>query len=326
MDQYMTRSTIDSHPDTSNTIASRPLGKFALCFVVIFCALLSAPASGYSPAEALEISHHFDETDYLPGENGTVAIVVRNPGIHEKSIFQVRMQADWLLPDTFYDDNNTSGPLSLAEGQSRTFFIGFSVPATANAVDHSWNVTIHYQQNNSGTLDNETWRSGELKDLNVSDFTLSIDPVSRTIKQGQTTTYLVTVTGINGFSKEVIVYTTSWERDLQAYPDTSSVKGNGTFIIEVQRTASLEPAKYQFFATGKCLLAPLEEGQFWTDEPGLIRTAEASVTIKPAREKDWWELSVNNIALIGIVATGILAILTVGLFVMEMHKNKKKTG
>ncbi|HZO74427.1 MAG TPA: hypothetical protein VFB60_19650 [Ktedonobacteraceae bacterium] len=94
----------------------------------------------------------------------------------------------------------------------------FTLTGTSGSLQHSLNVTVVISDN-------------------APDFTLSANPIARTVKRGQTTTFDIHVQDINGFNGTVTFTIDSGPTNDKLFFTSSSVTGTGDTTFEVQTNA-----------------------------------------------------------------------------------------
>jgi serine protease AprX len=81
-----------------------------------------------------------------------------------------------------------------------------------------------------------------------ADFSLSASPASRTVKRGQSTTYTVTVTALNGFNGAVTFSVSGLPGGASASFNPTSVTGSGSSTMTV--TAGNQRGTFTLTVTG----------------------------------------------------------------------------
>ena len=83
-----------------------------------------------------------------------------------------------------------------------------------------------------------------------ADFSLSISPASQTVWQAQSTSYLVTVTAINGFAGTVTFTVSGLPTGATATFNPTSVSGSGTTTMTVAAAAGTPTGTSTLTVTG----------------------------------------------------------------------------
>ncbi|MBV9397824.1 MAG: hypothetical protein JO062_07585 [Bryobacterales bacterium] len=113
---------------------------------------------------------------------------------------------------------------------------------TSGAAGGSYSITV---QGVSGSLTHSTTVT-----LNVTDFTISVSPGSRTVSQGGSATYTLTDTALGGFSSSVNFTTGGLPPGATAGFTPASVAGSGSSTMTVTTTSTTPVGTYTLSVTG----------------------------------------------------------------------------
>lgn len=136
------------------------------------------------------------------------------------------------------------------------------------------------------------------------DFTISLSPASQTVTAGNTVSYTVTVTGLNGFNDVVTLHATGAPSGVSVSVSPESIKGTGTAKLTIVTESSMKSTTATITISGT--------------NAGSTKTAQADVTVNEA------PITSSSNPIFPLLVVGIVVVIVVIGVVAFMMMRKKK--
>ena len=136
------------------------LGFMLICVVV--------PMNVAAEGKVGNVYTTFSSKSVRQDESGYVDVELSNTGEDQIRIKRVGIHFDWMDSGVYFFDDNSASPVMMAEGQTQTFRVSFSVEKNTPEGSHSYNFLVEYDEDDGWAgWSAETWTSTTEYDFDV---------------------------------------------------------------------------------------------------------------------------------------------------------------
>lgn len=131
--------------------------KVVLFTLVIALVLIVITPLTVMAASELKVESTWINKTAKKGEQGEVTLKYTNNGVDQIRVVKVGIHLDWQEAGAYYEVDYNSEPQYLATGQYEETTLKFTVPATVDGGNHTYNYRIVYEEQGVGWVE-QTWK------------------------------------------------------------------------------------------------------------------------------------------------------------------------